>query len=213
MLRLTLHACLLATAALAAPAPDTGVADTDAGPRPVRFAYSLGDSYSANPGAGKQVADDPHCHRFTHSWPLQFQDNFGFVSGFSNPSAGSNLETISCTGALLDDVSNQIDQIAHQSEVITLTAGGNDLGFSGIVQNCIYALNKNPKDKCDDALDDANDLLRKDIIQSRAVELLQKLRNTRENSNIYWLGYVEFFEEVSNNITAVLEHQEAGIYR
>lgn len=95
----------------------------------------LGDSYSAGEGAGDYLAEIPgtRCHRSPHA--------YGAVLG------GSSTVIIACSGALSYDLLGQVrrseqpNQLAALARVavpdlVVLTIGGNDIGFSDIVKSC-----------------------------------------------------------------------------
>jgi hypothetical protein len=102
---------------------------------------ALGDSYSSGEGdgaylAGSDTATD-HCHRSSNAYPeLADQD----------AKLGS-LDFVSCSGAITDDFFDanegnneppQSQALTSGTKYVTLTFGGNDLGFGEVLQQCIY---------------------------------------------------------------------------
>jgi lysophospholipase L1-like esterase len=82
--------------------------------------------------------------------PQLSQSNL-FFSGYSNP----NLNFLSCTGDVTTQVeSNQIPSIASSLPfmgLVTLSIGGNDLGFASILKSCVFY----PLGNCQSALNTA----------------------------------------------------------
>lgn len=69
---------------------------------------------------------------------------------------------------------------------------GNDLGFSNIVQGCIYqwAVYSN----CDKAIKKAEDVLASDELESRVNDILKEAKShLSSKGSIYWTGYGTFF--------------------
>jgi len=107
-------------------------------PAPGPIYTSMGDSYSAGEGdenydPGTDTATN-QCHR--SSWA------FGRLYA---ESVGLTIEHIACSGAVIPDVmftgqggeAPQIDQLNPQSKLVTITIGGNDIGFASIVARCL----------------------------------------------------------------------------
>jgi lysophospholipase L1-like esterase len=132
-LRITGHALLAGllatTAALAAPA--AAAAD-----EPVDY-VALGDSYAAGPLIPLQTGTPPGCARSDHNYPSLTAQSLGTAT----------FVDVSCSGAKTDDLSTaqetdagtnppQLDALSPDTDLVTLSIGGNDIGFSEIVQEC-----------------------------------------------------------------------------
>lgn len=109
-----------------------------------RVSYvALGDSYSSGEGNGPF---DGNCHRAQRSdsaYPRILPSLVGYVSA---PSFHA------CTGAVTADLWRrpqpkrdgqkvQTDYLSSSTRLVTLTIGGNDLGFSSIVAECLLPTN------------------------------------------------------------------------
>lgn len=99
---------------------------------------ALGDSFSS--GEGTQANGNPaytggSCHRSTLAWPSVFAHSTG-RRPFTN---------LACSGAVIKDVPGQIAQLMHAypPALITITIGGNNLGFSSLLTTCV-----NPTSNC-----------------------------------------------------------------
>jgi hypothetical protein len=119
---------------------------------------ALGDSYSSGEGAVDSSGDaalDPNtniknqdqCHRSAHAYPeLVKQDG---------APSGETFVFQACSGALMADLVTdvggpgqwsegpQIDALNRQTSLITLSIGGNDLGFADGLNSCITGLGQN----------------------------------------------------------------------
>jgi hypothetical protein len=118
---------------------------------------AMGDSYSSGEGAIDSAGDpafDPttatskdKCHRSAHAYAYQLKA----ALGFSDP----NFTFVACSGAELADFvakvgksgqwteDPQLNAIARPGKtnpnikLVTLSLGGNDIGFAQIMQNCV----------------------------------------------------------------------------
>jgi lysophospholipase L1-like esterase len=89
---------------------------------------SLGDSYSSGLGAGGY---DDDCDRTSQAWGMAI---------FEDDVSPEDRLLLACSGAQIDDVYDQLDELADSGgsggRLITLTVGGNDIGFAGELANC-----------------------------------------------------------------------------
>ncbi|RDG40020.1 SGNH/GDSL hydrolase family protein [Streptomyces corynorhini] len=117
-------ACLAVTAAPAAQAAPSGA---EAAGKYV----ALGDSYAAGPGT--RTYDDPNdvCRRGPLSYPRLWaaqHTSYSFVEA-------------SCSGATVAEVkTQQVPRLTADATLVTVQAGGNDVGFVSVLQNCVLTL-------------------------------------------------------------------------
>ena len=96
-----------------------------AGPANAAVNYvALGDSYSSGVGAGGETGS---CERSPNAYP-QLWDNAHSPTSF---------RFVACSGAKTTDVSaNQISALNSSTTLVSITIGGNDLGFAQIMIDC-----------------------------------------------------------------------------
>jgi len=111
-----------------------GTADAQ---KPPQSYVALGDSYTAGPIIPVQQPDPLGCLRSDHNYPH-------LVAAALRV---SEFRDASCSGAETDDMTNsqgvspgpnppQFDRLDANTQLVTLGIGGNDIGFSEIVENC-----------------------------------------------------------------------------
>lgn len=99
----------------------------------------LGDSYAAGPLIPNQSLSPLGCLRSDH--------NFAHLAAAQR---GLSLADVSCSGATTDDMTAaqrtsagtnppQLDALSDATRVVSLQIGGNDIGFSSIIQGCASA--------------------------------------------------------------------------
>jgi hypothetical protein len=159
---------------------------------------SLGDSYAAGPFILNPVSP-LGCLKSDHNYPH-----------LAAPSIGS-LKDASCSGATTDDMTNpqeveidgpnppQFDSLEAGTEVVSLTIGGNDIGFSEIAESCITL---NPfSSPCKDKYDSGG----KDQIAERiaatapkVAAALQGIHSRSPQARVYVVNYPAIFPETGN---------------
>jgi lysophospholipase L1-like esterase len=105
---------------------------------------ALGDSYTSGPLIPSQV--DLNCVRSNKNYPSLVRAAIG----------SSSFKDVSCGGATTSDILNpgsgelgitvppQIAAVSADTALVTVGIGGNDIGFSGIINNCVSASYSNP---------------------------------------------------------------------
>ena len=86
---------------------------------------ALGDSYSSGLGAGSSYSGGS-CDRSPQA----------FSALWSATHAGVRYVSLACAGATTNDVAVQAQSIPADTSLVSVTAGGNDVGFSTIMTTC-----------------------------------------------------------------------------
>jgi len=107
----------IATLALASPA------QAAAGDRYV----ALGDSYSSGVGAGNYTSSSGSCDRSTNAYSALW----------AAAHAPASYISVACSGATTTSVLNsQLSALSSATTLVSITVGGNDVGFATIMQTC-----------------------------------------------------------------------------
>lgn len=162
---------LLATAAapaLAAPAAPYRA--------PLRYA-ALGDSYAAGTGAGAYDGTSGDCRRSTRSYPALWAADHGVTDVLVAACSGAG------TAVVLND---QLPRVAPDTDMVTLTVGGNDLGFGEAVVSCLQPLTTEAR--CDQALDESERRLHEELPQ-RLARLYDGVRAAAPAARVVVTGY------------------------
>ncbi|MFF9040223.1 SGNH/GDSL hydrolase family protein [Streptomyces sp. NPDC014892] len=89
---------------------------------------ALGDSYASGVGAGSYDPASGDCKRSTLNYP--------HLWAAANPEYA--LKDATCSGATIADVrAEQLSALSANTNLVTLTVGGNDAQFSTVVQTCL----------------------------------------------------------------------------
>lgn len=88
---------------------------------------ALGDSYSSGVGTNSYTLDGP-CKRSTRAYPYLL----------SQQRLNTSLNFVACSGATTSDVLNtQVSAVNGTTNIVTITIGGNDLGFASLISRCV----------------------------------------------------------------------------
>lgn len=92
----------------------------------VRY-VALGDSYSAGVGAGSYISSSGSCDRSPNAYSALW----------AAAHAPSSYASVACSGATTTDVINkQLSALSSSTTLVSITIGGNDENFGGIMQDC-----------------------------------------------------------------------------
>ena len=91
-----------------------------------RTLVAIGDSYGSGLGSFLYYNDGTDCHRSPFAFPSQLA-----------AATGLSLTLAACSGATTDDVLNkQVDLISDGTDYVTISVGGNDVGFNSVITQC-----------------------------------------------------------------------------
>lgn len=176
--------------------------------------------------------DSPHrnaCHRTLKAWPY-WMETPGSAAGVtigSRIQAGSptiDHQMLACAGAETDHVVTrdtpgarqqygeltQLDRgfLDENTTLVTLTIGGNDLGFGEIIITCVTQL------ECENAAAKSFDGTLGEMVDSRLLTLsdkvnkvLQQVNAKAPNAKVLLLGYPRLFASNSNCVSVSDQHR------
>ena len=94
---------------------------------------ALGDSYSSGAGLTPYLSGGVQCERSPRGYP----------SLVARDLVGVRLDFAACAGATTAEIAHQVvaaRSSLSRASLVTLTAGGNDLGFSTLLRSCLGAV-------------------------------------------------------------------------
>jgi lysophospholipase L1-like esterase len=159
---------------------------------------SLGDSYAAGPFIPNPVLP-LGCLKSDHNYPHLAAASIG------------PLKDASCSGAKTDDMTNpqnvdpdgpnppQLNSLTTSTEVVSLTIGGNDIGFSEIAQSCI-TLNPFSSPCRDKYTAGGKDQVAERIAATapKVTAVLQGIHARSPKARVYVLNYPAIFPETGS---------------
>lgn len=142
---------------------------------------ALGDSYSSGVGTGVYDPASGACARSPLSYPALWAAEhhparFGFAA---------------CSGATADDVlATQIPALDFDTDVVTITIGGNDSGFAPVLATCTFAGN----DQTCLAAVDAAEAYDRSELPERLRRTYTAIRRASPHALVIVLGYPRLFD-------------------
>ena len=161
----------LVTAVTAMPAAEAAVA--------VNY-VALGDSYSSGLGAGSYISSSGSCDRSTNAYPEQW----------AAAHAPASFVSVACAGATTSDViSSQVSALTAATTLVSITIGGNDAGFSGVMETCVLKSTSS----CLSAVTAAKSIVTSQL-PARLTSTLQAIRQRAPSARIVLLGYPDLYD-------------------
>jgi lysophospholipase L1-like esterase len=141
---------------------------------------ALGDSYSSGLGAGSYISSSGSCDRSTRAYPEQW------AAGNSPAS----FVSVACAGATTADVlSSQVSALSASTTLVSITIGGNDAGFSSVMETCVLESTSS----CVNAVS-AAEAFATSQLPAKLDATLQKIRADAPNARIVVLGYPRLYD-------------------
>jgi lysophospholipase L1-like esterase len=149
-------------------------------PPPVRY-VALGDSYAAGTGAADDTAAKGGCARSADAYPEQYAAQHAHASFVSE----------ACDGATTAGVlSGQVQALSARTTLVSLTVGGNDAGFSHVMQTCVLQFWDSA---CQGAVS-AADAFIAGTLPGRLDATLQAIRARAPAAKVVVVGYPDLYD-------------------
>jgi lysophospholipase L1-like esterase len=118
---------LTAVTAGAAVLPALAITSPAAAQSTVHY-VALGDSYSSGVGAGNYYSSSGSCDRSPNAYSVLWD----------NANAPASYTSVACSGATTSTViSGQLSALSSATTLVSITVGGNDVGFSSVMETCV----------------------------------------------------------------------------
>ncbi|CAM3493192.1 SGNH/GDSL hydrolase family protein [Stackebrandtia soli] len=152
---------------------------------------ALGDSYSS--GTGTAEYTDTDCLLSNHSYPQQLASQLGLTLTFD-----------ACSGAVIDDVRNsQMANLNADTDLVTMSIGGNDTGWSDVVVSCARPWPWT----CWGDIDNAEAYVT-NTLPGRLDSLYSEIRAAAPNAQVVIVGYPRLFNGESCNVITRISGEE-----
>jgi lysophospholipase L1-like esterase len=157
---------------------------------------ALGDSYASGHGASTTYVDNA-CKRSTNAYPNMV---FRKYKAVEQPSGSTSLVSRACTGATIADiVTHQVAYVQAHTRLVTLTAGGNDVGFASAATTCVLHSSAD----CTMALN--NLAVKLDSVRRPLTDLLVSIKRQALTANVVVSGYPRIFDTGDCGLLAISE--------
>ncbi len=169
----------MVSAAAASIAPVTAASAASADASAVHY-VALGDSYSSGVGAGSYISSSGSCERSSNAYPEQW-------AAATSP---ASFVSVACSGAATSDVINsQVSALSTSTTLVSITIGGNDAGFSSVMETCVIFSTSS----CLSAVSAAENFVATQL-PGRLEATLQAVRSHAPYAKIVVLGYPDLYD-------------------
>ncbi|MEW2489095.1 SGNH/GDSL hydrolase family protein [Streptomyces sp. NPDC048411] len=177
---------------------------------PHRVDYvALGDSYASAPLVPDQV--DADCQRSSNNYP----------SLVARSSAATTLTDVTCSGATTADMTTpqgtaapQLDAVNRHTDLVTLTIGGNDIGFTTVMGTCAKLSATDPAGApCRDHLTGSGtDQVTESIAATtpKVAAVIRGIHHRAPHARVVLVGYPDIFPEDGVGCTSASVPLAAG---
>ena len=141
---------------------------------------ALGDSYSSGVGAGDYTSASGDCDISPNAYPYLWD----------GANAPSSFTDEACSGATTASViSSQLGPLNSATSLVSITAGGNDVGFSSVMEDCVIE----GTSACVSAVDKAESQAQSELPGNLGT-LYSDIAAHAPNAHVVVLGYPQFYD-------------------
>jgi lysophospholipase L1-like esterase len=138
---------------------------------------ALGDSYSAGVGAG---GNSGSCDQSPNAYPALW----------AKANSPASFTLAACSGATTSDVINsQLSSLNASTTLVSITIGGNDAGFSSIMETCVLKSTSS----CESVVASADQFVTS-TLPGRLNTTLADIRSHAPNAKVVVLDYPDFYD-------------------
>ena len=105
-------------------------------PQPKRY-VALGDSFSSGEGTFDYFNTQNSCHRSKEAYPYSLAEKLSLGEPVFAACSGAVTDDFYSTNPKNTNELRQLDLLTKDTEIVTLTVGGNDAGFAYVLDKCV----------------------------------------------------------------------------
>lgn len=153
---------------------------------------ALGDSYSSGDGASDYAEDtqrERDCYRSANAYPHLLEQGNDFAGEMSFHACSGHRGT-----TLLEEIgadNAQLDALTPETSLVTLGIGGNDIGFSSVLQTCMLRVPFVDSGACVGQEEEIDD--RMADFEDTFADLLVEVRERSPDARVLVVGYPRIF--------------------
>lgn len=182
------HSRLIFTAAAATAAVLMLAVSAPASAQTVVHYVALGDSYSSGVGAGSYTSSSGSCDRSTNAYSQLW----------ANANHPASYTSAACSGATTSTViSSQLSALSGATTLVSITVGGNDVGFSSVMQTCVLSSTST----CVSAIDGAESKMTSQL-PGELNSVLADISGDAPNARVVVLDYPDLYD-LSKSATCI----------
>ncbi len=173
-------ALLAGAAALAAAALPMLVPAQASAQSAVVHYVALGDSYSSGVGAGSYTSASGSCDQSTKAYPALWDAANQPAAYVSEACSGATTATV---------LSSQLSALSTATTLVSITVGGNDVGFSSVMETCVLL----PTSSCVSAVNNAESLMASQL-PGELDSVLNAIKADAPHARVVVLDYPDLYD-------------------
>jgi lysophospholipase L1-like esterase len=158
---------------------------------------ALGDSYASGVGTDDYISDGTSCDRSPEGYP----------GLWAAAHATSSFDLAACSGATTSSLlSGQLGGLSAATNLVTITIGGNDAGFTTVFEDCVLDSDSG----CISEIDSAENFVRT-TLPARLDNVYSSVRSHAPNATVIVLGYPRFYQVPGSCIVGLSNTKRTAI--
>ncbi|MEI7034236.1 SGNH/GDSL hydrolase family protein [Streptomyces pratensis] len=158
---------------------------------------ALGDSYSSGVGAGNYLPDSGDCRRSANAYPHLW----------ARANSPASFDFVACSGATTSSVAgNQLGVLNASTSLVSVTAGGNDVGFADVMTDCVLSSEAVCVNSVNAAVARMNNSL-----PGALDSLYGSIRDRAPQAQVVVLGYPRFYQLPGRCIVGLTDTERSAI--
>jgi lysophospholipase L1-like esterase len=141
---------------------------------------ALGDSYASGVGAGNYIGASGSCDQSPNAYPALWDAASQPASYVSEACSGATTATV---------LSSQVSALSTATTLVSLTVGGNDVGFTSVMETCVLL----PTSSCVSAVQHAESLTATQL-PGELDSVLNAIQADAPNARVVVLDYPELYD-------------------
>jgi len=176
----------------------TGAGQAQASDSALALDYvALGDSYSSGVGAGSYDSASGSCKRSTKAYPKLW-------AAAHSP---SSFAFTACSGARTGDVlAGQLGPLSSATDLVSITIGGNDAGFSDVMTTCVLQ----SESSCINRINQAKAYV-DTTLPGKLDSVYSAISSKAPAARVVVLGYPRFYKLGGSCIAGLSENERTAI--
>jgi lysophospholipase L1-like esterase len=141
---------------------------------------ALGDSYSSGVGAGNYIGSSGSCDQSSNAYPARWDTANQPASYVSEACSGATTATV---------LSSQLSALSAATTLVSITVGGNDVGFSSVMETCVLL----PTSSCVSAVNKAESLIASQL-PGELDSVLNAIKADAPGARVVVLDYPDLYD-------------------
>lgn len=141
---------------------------------------ALGDSYSSGVGAGSYIGSSGSCEQSTKAYPALWDAANQPAAYVSEACSGATTATV---------LSSQLSVLSTATTLVSITIGGNDVGFSSVMETCVLEFTSS----CVSAVNKAESLIASQL-PGELDSVLSAIKADAPNARVVVLDYPDLYD-------------------